>query len=118
MPLNLSISMFSESIGNAGKHRCHPYANARFLRKGCFPMVSKMSPFLFWCFERFFVTSIRLQRFTKSLLPRMVPATARSKAGMIRSLINSILIFFIGVYPSYSGFTVSIIPENAKKMGK
>ncbi len=57
------------------------------------------TPYLIWCWERFFVTSIRLQRFTKSLLPRMAPTTASPEAGMMRSLVNSIFIFFIGLCP-------------------
>ncbi len=57
--------------------------------------MSRTSPFLIWCCERFGVTSIRLQRFTKSDLPRMAPTTARPLAGMIRSLVNSIFIFFM-----------------------
>ena len=61
---------------------------------------------MIWCCERFGVTSIRLHRFTKSLLPRMAPTTARPLAGMIRSLVNSIFIFFM--------MTASIVPTSER----
>ena len=68
---------------------------------------------MIWCCERFGVTSIRLHRFTKSLLPRMAPTTARPLAGMIRSLVNSIFIFFM--MSASIVFLWNIVSENITK---
>jgi hypothetical protein len=49
----------------------------------------------------------------------MAPTTANPEAGIIRSLVNSILIFFIGACPlCMLVFAVSIIPESATEVGK
>ena len=42
-----------------------------------------MSSFLIWCLKRFFVISVQLQRFTKSLLPRMAPTTVIMRSFII-----------------------------------
>ena len=39
-----------------------------------------------------------MQCLTKSLFPRIAPTTAKPLAGMIRSLVNSILIFFMDIH--------------------
>ena len=65
----------------------------------CIPMYANMiSPFLIWCCVWLQSTFIRLQRLTKSLLPRIAPTTANPPLRIIRSFVNSTEIFFLMLF--------------------
>ena len=52
-----------------------------------------MSSFLIWCLKRFFVISVQLQRFTKSLLPMMAPTTVIMRSFIIHKALAGLDVF-------------------------